>query len=205
MSGEIIGIYGGSFSPPHIGHRRALEAFIEKESPTKILVIPTLIPPHKQLSGDASPEERLHMCRMAFGDLPIIVDDREIRRGGKSYTVLTLEELKTSDNRLLFLCGTDMLLTLDQWYQPQRIFELSEIVYVCREDGEAGLAAREALRRKAEEYRVRYSAVVRELSADVVEVSSTDLRRALKEGEAASRYLHPDVEEYIRKCHLYHT
>ncbi len=205
MTGEVIGIYGGSFSPPHIGHYRALEAFIRAESPARTLVIPTLIPPHKQLSGDATPEERLHMCRLAFRDLPVTVDDREIRRGGKSYTVLTLEELKTPKNRLLFLCGTDMLMTLDSWYQPERIFALAEIVYVCRESGEAEFEMKRALRRRAEEYRIRYSAIVRELSADVVDISSTDLRRAMEEDGTASLYLHPDVEEYIKACHLYHT
>ncbi len=205
MKGECIGIYGGSFSPPHIGHYRALDAFIKVERPTRTLVIPTLIPPHKQLGGDATPEQRLHMCRLAFADLPVTVDDREIRRGGKSYTVLTLEELKTADNRLFFLCGTDMLMTLDSWHQPERIFELAEIVYVCREGGGAQAEARRALRRKAEEYRQRFSAVVRELFADVVEISSTDLRKALGKERNASAYLHPDVEEYIKACHLYHT
>ncbi len=145
------------------------------------------------------------MCRLAFAELPVLVDDREIRRGGKSYTVLTLEELKTGDNRLLFLCGTDMFLTLDAWYKPERIFELAEIIYIRRKDGEAGLVANEALCRKAEEYRRRFSATVRELTAPVTEISSSELRDALGKGESASSFLHPDVEEYIKKCHLYNT
>ncbi len=200
-----LGIYGGSFSPPHLGHYRALSAFIEQETPDETLVIPTLVPPHKELCGDASPEERLDMCRLAFRDLPITVDPREIHRGGKSYTVLTLEELKNEENRLLFLCGTDMFLTLDAWYRPERIFALAEIVYIQREDGEAGVKANRALCEKAEEYRRRFGATVRELRAPVTEISSSELRDALERGEPVSDFLHPDVEEYIKRCRLYNT
>ena len=90
---KTIGIYGGSFSPPHMGHYRALSAFVNAFKPDKTYVIPTLIPPHKELSSAATPEERLAMCRLAFGELDITVSDMEIKRGGKSYTVLTLQEL----------------------------------------------------------------------------------------------------------------
>ena len=64
-----LGIYGGTFSPPHLGHYRALKAFIEQERPHNTLVIPTFLPPHKQLKGDATPEQRLEMCQLAFASL----------------------------------------------------------------------------------------------------------------------------------------
>lgn len=204
MSGGVIGIFGGSFSPPHLGHARALAAFIEQEKPELTYVIPTLVPPHKALGGDATAEERLEMCRLAFSHLPVTVSDREIRRGGKSYTVLTLEELKSADNRLVFLCGTDMLLTLEEWHLPARIFELAEIVYVCREAGEEGQKMAARLHERAEYYRKKYGAVLRPLlSADVLEISSTEIRDALAEGRDTAAYLATPVKEYIDKCHLY--
>ncbi len=204
MSGGVIGIFGGSFSPPHLGHTRALTAFIAQERLDCTYVIPTLVPPHKTLGGDATPEERLEMCRLAFSHLPVTVSDREIRRGGKSYTVLTLEELKTEDNRLVFLCGTDMLLTLEEWHLPARIFELAEIVYVCRETGEEGQKMAARLHERAEEYRQKYGAILRPLSVDeVIDISSTEIRAALAEGGDTAAYLATPVKEYIEKCHLY--
>lgn len=200
---KTIGIYGGSFSPPHIGHFRALSAFIDAFSPDKTYVIPALIPPHKELSSAATPEERLAMCRLAFEELDVIVSDMEIKRGGKSYTVLTLEELAKEEDRLLLLCGTDMFLTLDSWYMPERIFALAEIVYVSREEGEAGREANAVMAKKAEEYRARFGATVHALSCDSLAISSTELRAMLADGKNVSELLHSRVKEYIAKCQLY--
>lgn len=205
MSGERIGIYGGTFSPPHIGHYRALEAFLKQERLDRVYVIPTCLPPHKQPSGDASPEDRLAMCRLAFGDLPVTVSDMEIKRGGKSYTVLTLEELKREDNTLILLCGTDMFLTLDRWYQAERIMQLSEIVYVQRETGEAAQATSEQLQNQADFLRQTFRATTRPLVCDAVMISSSELREALQSGQDTSRFLSPEVRRYIDTWHLYQT
>lgn len=197
---ERIAIYGGSFSPPHLGHFRALEGFIRQEKPDRTLVIPAHTPPHKQLKGNASPEQRMQMCRIAFGDLPVTVSDMELCRGGTSYTVLTLRELKREDNTLMLLCGTDMFLTLDTWYCPEEIFALAEIVYMRREED---AAVAEELQKKAELYRQKYTAAVRELVCRPLEISSTDLRSMIAEGEDTTNYLHPAVREYIERCQLY--
>lgn len=201
--GKTIAIYGGSFSPPHKGHYRALDALIRAFSPDITYVIPALIPPHKSISSAATPEERLEMCHLAFDELSVAVSDMEIKRGGKSYTVLTLEELAGEGNRLLLLCGTDMFLTLDAWYMPERIFELAEIVYACREEGEAGKAAAQAMNEKAQEYRTRFGATVHALALPSLEISSSELRTRLANGEDTEDFLHPKVKEYIEKCNLY--
>lgn len=200
---KTIGIYGGSFSPPHMGHYRALTAFLTAFRPDVTYVIPTLVPPHKSLSSAATPEQRLAMCHLAFDELSVVVSDREIRRGGKSYTVLTLEELAAPDTRLLLLCGTDMFLTLDKWYMPERIFELAEIVYVAREAGEEGKAASLAMAKKAEEYRARFGATVHALPLDTLELSSSEIRAMLADGQDTDTLLHPKVKEYIERCNLY--
>lgn len=197
---ERIAIYGGSFSPPHIGHYRALEGLIRQERPDRTLVIPALVPPHKQLKGNASPAQRMEMCRIAFGDLLVTVSDMELNRGGTSYTVLTLRELKSEDNTLLLLCGTDMFLTLDTWYCPEEIFALAEIVYMRREE-DVGVS--EELQKKAEEYRKKFAATVHELVFKPLEISSTELRNMISNGEDTTNYLHPAVREYIEQCQLY--
>lgn len=198
-----IGIYGGTFSPPHLGHYRALDAFIKQERPDKTLVIPTCLPPHKATADGATPTARLTMCRLAFGRLPVCVSDREIVRGGKSYTVLTLEELQASDTVLLFLCGTDMFLSMDTWYRPDKIFALAEIVYVRREVGATDDAVAAALNHKAEYYRKAFGATVRELQCDAFEISSTAIREAVRLNQNTTAFLDPEVRRYIDECQLY--
>ena len=202
---RTVGIYGGTFSPPHMGHYRALAAFISAFNPDTTYVIPTLVPPHKAVSAAATPEERLAMCHLAFDELGATVSDLEIRRGGKSYTVLTLEELSATDTRVLLLCGTDMFLTLDTWYMPERIFELAEIVYAVREEGEEGRTAALAMAKRAQEYRTRFGATVHALPLDSLELSSSELRAMLAEGKDTTSLLHPKVKEYIERCNLYHA
>ena len=134
-SKKKIGIYGGTFNPPHIAHVRACKAFYDCIKPDQMLVIPDFLPPHKEIAGGADTEDRLEMTRIAFSSMPYItVSEMEILRGGRSYTAITLSELKKEDNELYFLCGTDMLLTLDSWYRPDMIFDLATICYVRRED-----------------------------------------------------------------------
>jgi nicotinate-nucleotide adenylyltransferase len=145
------------------------------------------------------------MCHLAFDELGATVSDLEIRRGGKSYTVLTLEELSAPDTRVLLLCGTDMFLTLDTWYMPERIFELAEIVYAVREEGEEGRTAALAMAKRAQEYRTRFGATVHALPLDSLELSSSELRAMLAEGKDTTSLLHPKVKEYIERCNLYHA
>ena len=100
----------------------------------------------------------------------------------------------------MLLCGTDMFLTLDTWYCPEEIFALAEIVYMRREED---AAVAEKLQTKAEQYREKYAATVRELIFRPLEISSTDLRSMIAEGRDTTNYLHPAVREYIEQCQLY--
>ena len=161
------------------------------------------MPPHKDLQGDATAAQRLEMCRLAFAGLPVTVSDMEIRRGGKSYTVLTHEELKKEDCRQMMLCGTDMFLTLHKWYQPERIFELAEIVYVQRETGENCEAIAAQLTRQQQYLREPYGAVARPLACDAVMISSTELRKAIQNDQSTDAYLAPAVRGYIDTWKLY--
>ena len=92
---EKIAIYGGTFNPPHIAHVRACEAFYNAVKPDRLLVIPDFLPPHKEVTGNVTSEDRLAMTALAFESMPYAqVSDMEIRRGGRSYTAITLSELK---------------------------------------------------------------------------------------------------------------
>jgi nicotinate-nucleotide adenylyltransferase len=196
-----IGIYGGTFSPPHNGHLRAAQAFMEQMWLDFLYVIPTAVPPHKEMEIPVSAAHRLEMCRLAFAGMEgVYVSDMEIRRGGKSYTVDTLRELTGEDRRLFLLCGTDMLLTLDEWREPEEIFRLCYPAYIRREKDSA-LDAR--IIQKIADYREKYGKVVRRIVTEPLELSSREVRAALAERRDISRMVPPAVEKYIADNHLY--
>lgn len=196
-----IGIYGGTFSPPHKGHIAAAKAFMEQMWLDILYVIPTATPPHKELEVDVSAKDRLEMCRLAFEELDgVCVSDLEIARGGKSYTVETLRELSGEDRRLFFLCGTDMMLTLDRWREPEEIFRLCYPVYI-RRDNDRSLDA--VIVNKIAQYQRDFGKVVRRIVADPIEISSSQIRRMITDGEDLSGVVTKKVENYIRHNHLY--
>ncbi|MBO7175896.1 MAG: nicotinate (nicotinamide) nucleotide adenylyltransferase, partial [Clostridia bacterium] len=164
-----IGIYGGTFAPPHIGHVSAAQAFMTQMKLDILYVIPAGIPPHKQISADDDPRHRLRMCELAFGGMEgVIVSDCEIRRSGKSYTVDTLRELSAPDRRLFLLMGTDMMLTLDQWRESDEIFKLCYPIYARREKDpilEAQIV------KKNQEYLEKHGKIVRRLMIDTIEIA----------------------------------
>lgn len=200
MQKKRLGIYGGTFAPPHIGHILAAESFVRELDLDELLIIPALIPPHKKYDGEATVSDRLAMSRLAFSDVPkAVVSDLEIKRKGKSYTYLTLEELADEGTELFLLCGTDMFLTLDKWRCAEKIFALANICYVRRE---MDAQTTEFIQKKCDEYKSKYSARVFEIKNSVVEISSSELRALLKSSECKD-YLKPEVLEYIKSRGLY--
>ncbi len=200
MKKQRICIYGGTFNPPHMGHVRSAEAFVKTIVPDKLIIMPDHLPPHKSHDGIVTAEDRAQMCRLAFSHIKNAeISEREIKRGGKSYTAVTLAELSSPTNELYFLVGTDMLLTLDRWYESKRIFELSAICYVRRE---ADKSLEAEISKKIKEYEEKYSARVIPVPAETVEVSSTEIRSMIKQGMHTE--LIPElVMEYIQEKGLY--
>ena len=138
------------------------------------------------------------MCRIAFKNVDkATVSDLEISRGGKSYTYLTLEELSKDDVELFFLCGTDMILTMDSWKNPDIIFALANICYIRRESDPEISGHIDA---KCREYREKYNARIIPINADVIEISSSEIRSRCN---GSVSYLSAEVYEYIRKAGLY--
>lgn len=196
-----VGIYGGTFSPVHNGHVAAAKAFMEQMWLDILYVIPTGVTPHKAMKGDATAADRLEMCRLAFAGMEgVIVSDLEMRREGKSYTVDTLRELYDPDGRLFLLMGTDMLLTLDKWREPEEIFRLCYPVYIRREEDGALDAA---IVEKIKTYQEKYGKVVRRIMAPPILISSTDVRAAVAEGFPIEGAVPSSVAAYIRDRGLY--
>lgn len=196
-----LGIYGGSFSPPHLGHVGAAAAFISGMSLDRLLIVPSAIPPHKEASDLLGFEHRLALARLAFSHLPRTeVSDIEIRRAGRSYTYLTLRELSAPDTELFFLCGTDMLLTLDTWRNPEELCALAHFVMIPRT---ADPSILRAVQEKKDRLERSYGASITLLDAPVLEISSTEIRKAIVAGANTEGYLQPSVDAYIRKWQLY--
>lgn len=196
-----IGIYGGTFSPPHIGHIHAARIFLQDGGIDTLTVIPTCVTPLKERREHTPPQDRLEMCRLAFSfSSRITVSDMEILREGKSYTSETLTQLSAPDVKLSFLCGTDMFLSMGAWHEPQTIFRLAEIVCMRREMDADNSSL---LLQKAEEYGAKFGANVRFLKAPPVVVSSSKIRELLAGGYDCSAYLAPSVLAYIQEKGLY--
>ena len=199
-----IGVYGGSFNPPHLGHVRAAQACKQALGLDRVLVIPASIPPHKQLtSSSASPEERLALTRLAFENLPgFEVLDLEIRREGKSYTVDTIRELKAqyAHDELFLMMGTDMFLSFQDWYSPQEIARCAQLVCFSRYDADA--ENRAALQKQADTLEKLYGQRPLLLTNDCFDISSTEARRLLVFG-IAEPYLPQAVLRRIEAQRLY--
>ena len=200
---ERIGIYGGTFNPPHIGHISAAAQAVEVLGLDKLLLIPDRIAPHKQLPGNsATPEQRLDMIRIAAKGCPRAeVSDMELRREGISYTYLTVEQLRKDypDAKLYLLMGTDMFLSFLSWREPERILRDTTLAVMYRGDkGEA--AAIEAQKAKME----AMGAEIVLVKNEVVNISSTQMRRLLA-FRCAGELLPEGVLDYIREHRMYDT
>ena len=201
---EILGIYGGTFSPPHRGHRKAAETFLAAVKPDKLLVIPTFLPPHKEISPADSPAHRLAMTRLCFAGLENTeVSDMEIVREGRSYTYDTLTALTKENRELYFLCGTDMLLTFDTWYRAPDLFRLCTLVLERRE---CDHALDQRIRETIDRYKREYGARIVEIGIDPIPISSTDVRNAEHTGishEVLTELVPETVADYIEQHGLY--
>ena len=200
---ERIGIYGGTFNPPHLGHMLAARQAVDLLCLDKLLLIPDRIAPHKVLpEGSASPQQRLEMLRLAAAGIgKAEVSDIELRREGTSFTYLTILELKQlyPGAQLVLIMGTDMFLSFDKWREPKTITDNAILGVLCR--GEKGeKEAIDAKKAEMESRGVRVELIQNEVTA----ISSTDLRRMLVFG-CADPFLPEGVGAYIREKGLYGT
>jgi nicotinate-nucleotide adenylyltransferase len=196
-----IGIYGGTFAPIHNGHIAAAKAFMVQMKLDYLYIIPTYLPPHKEIDASDAPAHRLRMCDLAFKNVDgVVVSDMEIRRGGTSYTYDTLKGLVGDDRKLFLLCGTDMVLTFDKWFRFEDIFKMCYPVYVRREsDGFID----NMIVNKITEYYNKYGVMFRKIVTDPIELSSTQIRNAVSKGESISSFVPSEVERYIKENRLY--
>ena len=198
-----IGIYGGTFNPPHLGHLRAAQYALTLPEMETLLMIPSCVSPHKEIPlGSPTPEQRLQMLRLGAADISgALVSDIELRRGGSSYTFETVAQVRQQypDRELVLFMGTDMFLSFHTWRNPAQILENASLGVFYRGDRDE-LAAVD----KQKEFLQSKGATVYLMKNPVTEISSTDLRRMLA-FRCAEEFLQPSVADYIRSNGLYGT
>ncbi|MCW5896058.1 MAG: nicotinate-nucleotide adenylyltransferase [Bacteroidetes bacterium] len=189
-----IGIFGGTFNPPHVGHLIAAEHVRTELAIDRILFIPAAIPPHKVNDGIVAAHHRVQMLRLATqGNLAFEVSEIEIVRGGISYTIDTLQHLKNQhpSDGLCVLIGMDNLAEFHTWKSPERILDLATVVVTTRpgftEDDVPNTMKRS----------------VRICPVPEIAVASRQIRKRVAEKKSI-RYMVPDVvREYIHRFDLY--
>ena len=187
-----IGVLGGTFDPPHVGHLLAAVDAFEALSLDKLIFVPAAAQPLKtKTPALASAEDRLEMVRLAVGDDPRFeVSESEIARGGLSYTVDTLEELvrERPGSELVFILGMDALSSFDKWKSPNRILELASLAVLARSgdhrsSSDLGGVTVVGMRR--------------------IDISSSEIRQRIAAGKSIRGFVAESVEAYISAENLY--
>lgn len=189
---SAVGVFGGSFDPLHIGHLITAQAVLEIRKLNKIIFVPNGISPNKNYQRGAGAPDRLNMVKLSIEGIPyfeysgIETDSPEI-----SYTINTLRKLSSSYKNIELIIGYDNLLEFDTWKEPDEILKCAKLVVLKRNTNG-----------KPEKQNKYYKAAVF-VDTPVIEISSTEIRRRVKEG-LEIRYLVADkVKEYIYKFNLY--
>ena len=195
-----VGLLGGTFNPPHVGHLLCAEEALSALELDRVLLLPVHTPPHKEMQADPGPAVRLELCRLAVGDAPgIEVSAHEIDRGGRSYTVDTLRALHDArpEDHLTFIAGADQAAGLPGWRDPAAVLELAELAVAEREATRRDDVLDELYGLPGVPERVRFFAMPR------IDISSSLIRRRVADGRPI-RWLVPDaVEREIASRGLY--
>lgn len=196
-----IGILGGTFNPIHNGHIQMAEYSHKAAELDKVILMPTFVPPHKESTNLVSCEHRLNMCRLACLNLPYAeVSDFEIKLEGKSYTYRTLELLKSQNknDEFFFIVGADMFLSMQNWKNPEIIFELATVIAVPRDEDSVS-----QLSNHYENVLKKMGAKAIVLKDSVLTVSSTYIRDNIDNQSALQSLIDSRVYNYIKENNLY--
>jgi len=194
-----IGIFGGSFNPPHLGHLHLAETVHDALGLDEVLLIPARKPPHKSDKDYAPENHRLAMCRLfAQSHDWMKVEEFELHQKQVSYTYYTVNYLKEvyPEDELYLLIGSDMLLTFTEWHHWQAILKSVSLTCIARQDGEYQklLACAENLRQFGKIFLV---------NTESFAVSSTKIRQMIQKNQNYSCYLPEKIVQYIIKENLY--
>lgn len=196
-----LGILGGTFNPPHLGHLLCADAALDQLGLERVLLVPVCSPPHKAITADPGPEVRLRLCELAAaGDDRLGVSDLEVGRGGTSYTVDTLRRLALDapEERLTLIVGGDVAQGLESWRDPRDVLSLARLA-VAEREGVRRADVLERLRSLEAAERMDFLDVVR------FDVSSSAIRRRVAAGRSIRHLVPEGVRVEIEAAGLYTT
>ena len=190
-----IAILGGTFDPPHLGHLILADTVLKELNYDKVLFIPSKIPPHKNISGEVSNEDRLNMLKLSIeDDKRFSFDDYELKSEGISYSIKTLNYLYENyniDGKIALIIGADLIKNFHKWKEPEKISELANIVAVNREEND------NLYKENIEKYNIKI------IIAPRIDISSTLIRERIKKNKAFRYFLNNKVYDYIISNKLY--
>ena len=193
----FVGLFGGTFDPVHNGHIQAANSAHRILKLDKVIMIPAGDPYLKRTELVASPKERYHMVSLAIQKIPFLeVSDIEIFRSGPSYTLDTVRELKRNGHEVIVLLGTDSIIEMDKWENPDSLHSECEVVGLTRPGFQID---------KSKPYQSRqrkYS--LRTIEVNSPAISSTKVRNLIQNGQDVTELVPQGVNEYIQKEKLYH-
>lgn len=212
-----IGIFGGSFNPPHVGHVNAVTTVQKKLGLDLIHIIPAAQNPLKHPIEGATPEQRFKMTTLAFESYgkQFIINDCEIKRGGKSFTIDTIKTLQQQNPKddLYLILGFDAFEEFGQWKDSTKIIELANLIVVSRPGGEFP-DNKDSLPEFFKPFVTQFEFNVVELTTQKsiqfltlkdIEISAADLRKKLRTNRNTEKFLPLSVESYIKEHHIYQT
>lgn len=199
-----IGIMGGTFDPIHFGHLRAAEEVLQGFGLERVIFVPSGRPPHKSTMEVTPPEHRYLMTLLATADNPHFEVSRiEIDRGGPSYTLDSLRELRrvtSPEKAFYFITGLDAILEISSWQKYTELFDLADFIAVTR----PGYSVEALSRLETTLGEIRFSKI-HPFPVTLLAIASRDIRKRVREGKSV-RYLVPEpVVSYIHKEGLYST
>jgi nicotinate-nucleotide adenylyltransferase len=194
-----LGILGGTFNPPHLGHLvAAQEAYLQLRL-DRVMLIPARTPPHKPVEDEPGAEHRIELCRLAVdGDERFAVSDLEITRTGTSFTVDTLDQLHSQapDSELFLIVGGDVAAGLPRWREPERVLSLATLA-VAKRRGTARASIDAALHRLRGGERSQFFEMPR------IGISSTMVRTRVRARQPIKYFVPDAVARYIDEHRLY--
>ncbi len=187
-----VGIFGGTFDPIHLGHLITAQSVKELRNLEKIIFIPAFISPHKSDAKTSSPKDRLTMIKLAVENIPFFdYSDMEVKKGGISYSVDTLRELKKKYDKLELIIGYDNIFSFHTWKEPDEILKLADLIVLKRKSSHPP------------QFEDKYYHQAVFVQTRGIEISATDIRERVKNSLPINFLVPPAVMEYIYKQKLY--
>jgi nicotinate-nucleotide adenylyltransferase len=199
-----IGIMGGTFDPPHLGHVVPAEEAAREYALDQVWYVPNYVPPHKVRAGITNAYHRAAMVALAIQHYSnFLLNTRELCDEKPAFTFDTMNRLRkeNSGEKFFFILGTDSFLEIDTWYRYTELIDLCEFIMINRGDNEEGL--RRNLERLENTLQKKLGNTFHFSDSAFIPVSSTEVRAALSAGKSVTGMVSPEVEHYIHKHSLY--